>query len=183
MIPTNYKSPDDSGKYTGPERRMTPDDKTTLHDVVVLVGRIDQKIEGLEERMEQRIADTRELAKVQAASLENVLSQLRKENEQRRQDDLQQHKDLISSFEKQVSVTVDLYRDHERAQDVRFDEMETRISALEQAPANRALNAKEKAVEIVKGVLLTAGAGAVVAVAVAIIRWDDFLKFITGGKP
>jgi 5'-3' exonuclease len=180
MIPESYKPSDKT--YQGPERRMT-DDKTILHDVVVLVGRIDQKIEGLEERMEQRIADTRELAKQQSASLENLLDQLRRDNEQRRTDDLQQHRDLIAAFDKQVGVTVDLYKNHEAEQDARFDDIEERVAKLEQAPGQQALNAKEKLVEIVKGALITAGAGALVAVIAALVRWDDFIKLITGGKP
>jgi len=182
MIPDSYK-------YQGPERRREEysmrdnnEIERALHELSTGVKLLQGEITSLDQKFGQRFIDNRELNEAQLAGIKEVLEQQRRDNEQRRADDLQQHRDMIGSFEKQTNVLVDLYKNHEREQDARFDDIEARLDAVEKLPANKALDAREKTKDVVLGVLVTAGATALFATVAAIARWDDFVKWIGGIK-
>jgi len=180
MTPDNYKSPE--GKYIGPERRMDEKIQTALNDLSANVKLVQQEIKSLDTKVEQRLADNSKMSEIQYSGLEKMLDQQRRDNEQRRNDDLQQHRDMIGSFEKQTSVLVSLYEKHEQEQDKRFDSIESRIDALELAPGQKAISAGENIRNVVIGILATATATGLFAIIAAVARWDEFVKWVGGIK-
>jgi hypothetical protein len=167
--------------YNGPERRVPEKLQATLAELSTNIKLVQQEIKSLDAKVEQRLVDNSKVAEVQYQHLDAMLEQQRRENEVRRQDDLQQHRDLIATFEKQMVVINELYKNHAHEQDTRFDALEARVSALEVAPAQKALTAKQKASETVNGILVAAGIGAILTAIAAASRWDDVVKWI-GGK-
>jgi len=180
MTPDNYKSPE--GKYIGPERRMDEKIQTALNELSTNVKLVQQEIKSLDAKVEQRLVDNSKVVGVQLSGIEKMLDQQRRETEVRRADDLQQHKDMISSFKEQTNVLVDLYKNHEREQDARFDAIEGRIDALELAPGQKAISTGENIRNVIIGILATAVGGGIFAMVAAIARWDEFVAWIGGIK-
>lgn len=138
------------------------------------------KLDLLSQNIEQRLSDNHNIAQNQFQHIDKLM-------EMHRSDNLKAHEDILNAFKQYIQNTIERYEDKEKTQnkrvsflEVEIKDVQERIEVLENAPAKKALTAKEQMSEWVKTGLISAGTAAVIGTILALIRYDDLVKLIRG---
>jgi hypothetical protein len=176
MIPDSYKP------HQPERRKMDAETHVLLTKLSGKMETIDNKVDLIEKNIAQQLLDHRNLTEIQYTHFDAIL-------EQQRQDNISQHKELISVIKEYIenidrsnTVRADALDDRVGCLEEDQEKLGKRISELEQKEAKKALDSRNKIKETVAKILITAGVGAIVGLVAVIARWDDFVKLI-GGKP